>query len=98
MVNKHHLKASGESWCPDCVRAWPVVEIESESLPDDSHFVVVEVGDRAVWKDPNCPFRKDPRTKLLVIPTLKRWNQPQKLEGDQCEKSDLVSMLFNDED
>lgn len=46
------------------------------------------------WKDPGCPFRKDPKTRLLVVPTLKRWNAPQKLEGEQCEKSELVSMLF----
>lgn len=50
------------------------------------------------WKDPNCSFRKDPKTKLMVIPTLVRWNGPQKLEGEQCEKAELVSMLFQEED
>ncbi|KAL1490977.1 hypothetical protein ABEB36_011644 [Hypothenemus hampei] len=86
--------ASGVSWCPDCNTAWPIIEKELAALPADSHFVLVEVGDRDFWKDPKCPFRTDPKTKLLVIPTLKRWNEPQKLEGEQCEKSELVSMLF----
>ena len=49
------------------------------------------------WKNSNCSFRKDPRTKLMVIPTLVRWNNPQKLVGDQCEKLDLVEMLLTDE-
>ncbi|XP_060529235.1 thioredoxin domain-containing protein 17-like [Cylas formicarius] len=89
---------SGESWCPDCVKAWPVVEKELEKFPENCHFIVVEVGDRPTWKDPNCPFRKDPRTKLMVIPTLKRWNTHQKLEGDQCEKSDLLELIFGSEE
>ncbi|XP_066146665.1 thioredoxin domain-containing protein 17-like [Euwallacea fornicatus] len=85
---------SGDSWCPDCNSAWPVVANELSTLPEDCHFVVVEVGDRETWKDQNCPFRKDPKTRLLVVPTLKRWNEPQKLEGEQCENADLVNMLF----
>ncbi|KAH1000341.1 thioredoxin domain-containing protein 17 [Dendroctonus ponderosae] len=89
---------TGESWCPDCNQAWPVVEQELDKLPADSHFVVVEVGDRATWKDPSCAFRKDPQTRLLVIPTLKRWGAPQTLEGAQCEKPELVSMLFTHSD
>lgn len=50
------------------------------------------------WKDLNCPFRKDPRTRLMVIPTLIKWQHPQKLEGEQCENPDLVELLFTDED
>lgn len=49
------------------------------------------------WKDTNCKFRKDHQTKLMVLPTLARWKQPQKLEGEQCENPDLVDMLFTDE-
>lgn len=50
------------------------------------------------WKDPKCPFRTDPSTKLMVLPTIIRWQQPQRLEGDQCEKKELVQMLFEDDD
>lgn len=50
------------------------------------------------WKDPKCPFRTDPKTKLMVLPTIVRWKTPQKLEGDQCEKPELVSLLFTIDD
>lgn len=46
----------------------------------------------------NCPFRKDARTKLMVIPTLIKWGSPVKLEGEQCAKPDLVELVFNEED
>lgn len=44
-----------------------------------------------------CPFRTDSRLKLMVIPTLIRWKSPQRLEGEHCEKPELVEMLFTDE-
>nr|XP_023024685.1 thioredoxin domain-containing protein 17-like isoform X3 [Leptinotarsa decemlineata] len=89
---------SGESWCDDCQRAWPVVQEEVEKADPKSHFIYVEVGDRPTWKDPECPFRKDPKTKLRVLPTMVRWGSPQRLEGEQCDKADLVNMLLNDEE
>jgi len=58
----------------------------------------VNVGERAYWKDPNCPFRKDPRTHLVFLPTLLRWKSPQRLDGERCAQADLVEMLFSDED
>ncbi|CAG9864038.1 unnamed protein product [Phyllotreta striolata] len=92
---------NGTSWCDDCRRAWPVIKEELEKFDKtnpDTHFVYVEVGDRPFWKDPKCPFRTDPSTKLMVLPTLIRWHQPQRLNGDQCEKNELVQMLFEDDE
>lgn len=43
------------------------------------------------------PFRQDTRLKLMVIPTLIRWKTVVRLEGEQCEKPDLLEMLFNEE-
>ncbi|KAI4462254.1 42-9-9 protein-related [Holotrichia oblita] len=88
---------TGQSWCPTCVQAKPVIEEALNQAEPDSQFVYVEVGDRAYWKDPNCPFRTDKRTSLLVLPTLLRWGQPQRLQGDQCKNPDLVEMLFQDD-
>ena len=51
--------ADGVSWCPDCVTAEPVVNKCLESLPDDSHYLYVGVGDRTFWKDQSCIFRKN---------------------------------------
>lgn len=50
------------------------------------------------WKDMKNPFRTDKSTHLQVIPTLIRWKAPQRLEGDQCCKIDLLEMFFNDDD
>ncbi|CAH1101409.1 unnamed protein product [Psylliodes chrysocephalus] len=91
----------GETWCPDCVRAWPVITEVIEELKasdPESHFVHVEVGDKFLWKDPKCPFRTDPSTKLMTLPTIIRWKKPQRLEGDKCEKKELVQMLFEEDD
>ena len=34
----------GESWCPYCVRAKPVVEkVVEDTAPEDSHFIVCEI-------------------------------------------------------
>ncbi|XP_018321191.1 thioredoxin domain-containing protein 17-like [Agrilus planipennis] len=89
---------SGNSWCEDCQRAYPVLQEALVSTKTSSHLIYVEVGDRPIWKDINNSFRKDPETNLLVIPTLIRWKGPQKLEGYQCEKKELVEMLLTDDE
>lgn len=60
----------------------------------------MDVGDRTYWKDPKNPFRHDTSLgKIQVIPTLIRWKQPQRLEGnDQCAKLDLLEMFFETDD
>uniref|UniRef100_U5EXP8 Thioredoxin domain-containing protein 17 n=1 Tax=Corethrella appendiculata TaxID=1370023 RepID=U5EXP8_9DIPT len=90
---------NGVSWCPDCVSAEPHIKNALEKFADkNSHFICVDVGDRATWKDMNNPFRKDKDTHLMVIPTLIRYKHPQRLEGEQLEKEDLLEMFFNDDD
>ncbi|CAG9815984.1 unnamed protein product [Phaedon cochleariae] len=88
----------GDTFCTYCKRAWPVIDEELEKSDPQSHFVKVAVGDKPTWKDPECGFRKDPKTKVRVLPTIVRWGGPQRLEGEQCDKADLVNMLFNDDD
>lgn len=88
---------TGNSWCPDCNVAWPVVEEALNKVSNESHFVYVDVGDRAFWKDMKNPFRTDKTTHLSVIPSLLRWKGPQRLEGDQLNSPDLLDMFFNDD-
>ncbi|XP_076277926.1 thioredoxin domain-containing protein 17 [Lasioglossum baleicum] len=88
----------GKSWCPDCVEAEPFIEQGFKTAPETVHLVTVQVGDRAFWKDLNCPFRKNSTTKLKVLPTLARWDTQKRLEGDQCLEVDLIEMLLTDED
>ncbi|XP_052867019.1 thioredoxin domain-containing protein 17-like [Anopheles cruzii] len=90
---------NGQSWCGDCVEAAPSIEKAVEKdAPKDSHFIYVDVGDRPTWKDMNNAFRKDTNTRLSVIPTMIRWKNPQRLEGEQCAKADLLELFFTEED
>lgn len=89
--------AQGNSWCPDCVVAEPVVLAALERIAEPAHFVYVDVGDRSFWKDPKNAFRTDKSTHLSVIPTLLRWRQPQRLEGDHLLNPELLDMFFNDD-
>lgn len=86
------------SWCPDCVEAEPFINDGLAQFGDDSVFIYVDVGDRAFWKDMKNPFRTDRDTHLSVIPTLIRWKKPQRLEGDQLTKPELIQMFFTEED
>ncbi|XP_053681348.1 thioredoxin domain-containing protein 17-like [Anopheles nili] len=90
---------NGQSWCGDCVEAAPFIEkAVEEHAPANSHFIYVDVGDRSTWKDMNNPFRKDTNTHLSVIPTMIRWKNPQRLEGEQCAKADLLELFFSEDD
>ncbi|KAL9676039.1 hypothetical protein QQ045_004251 [Rhodiola kirilowii] len=61
------------SWCPDCVRAEPVIYKKLEAVSDDVALLRAYVGDRPSWRNPAHPWRNDPRFKLRGVPTLVRW-------------------------
>ncbi|XP_047323420.1 thioredoxin-like protein Clot [Impatiens glandulifera] len=61
------------SWCPDCVRAEPVIYKKLEALSDDNVLLRVYVGDRPTWRNAQHPLRVDPTFKLTGVPTLIRW-------------------------
>jgi len=86
----------GQSWCPDCVQAEPVIEECVKSEAGEFTLVHVGVGNRATWKDLSNPFRTDPALKLKCVPTLMRSGKPQRLEESQCWDSKLVDMMFED--
>ncbi|XP_057365345.1 thioredoxin domain-containing protein 17-like [Daphnia carinata] len=87
---------TGQSWCPDCVEAEPVIEKALESAPEDAIFIYVGVGDRSFWKDPNCVFRLDGKIKLTCVPTLIKWGTNKRLLDYQCNNLDTVLMMFED--
>ncbi|KAL4707389.1 hypothetical protein ACJJTC_008574 [Scirpophaga incertulas] len=89
---------NGNSWCPDCVEAEPVLKDFINQLKSNVIFAYVDVGDRDYWKDKGCPFRTDNRTRLMVIPTLIKWKGVQRLEGGQCSKQELLQMMFDEEE
>ncbi|XP_028662470.1 thioredoxin domain-containing protein 17 [Erpetoichthys calabaricus] len=85
----------GVSWCPDCVKAEPVVRSQMEYLPEDSIFIFCQVGERPYWKDSGNAFKKI--LKLRGVPTLLRYGTAQKLEEEECFDANLVQMMFTEE-
>ncbi|XP_019186981.1 PREDICTED: thioredoxin-like protein Clot [Ipomoea nil] len=61
------------SWCPDCVRAEPVIYKKLEASSDDVALLKAYVGDRPTWRNPQHPWRVDPNFNLKGVPTLIRW-------------------------
>ncbi|KAK3770138.1 hypothetical protein RRG08_007049 [Elysia crispata] len=91
------LDDTGVSWCPDCVKADPVIERNVDKAPEDSVFVHCHVGPRDYWKDQSNEFRKDPQLYLKCVPTLLRVGKPHRLEEEQCCSDDLVQMMFEED-
>ncbi|XP_059651813.1 thioredoxin-like protein Clot [Cornus florida] len=61
------------SWCPDCVRAEPVIYKKLEASPYNVALLCAYVGDRPTWRNPLHPWRADSKFKLTGVPTLIRW-------------------------
>ncbi|XP_066931868.1 thioredoxin domain-containing protein 17-like [Clytia hemisphaerica] len=88
---------TGKSWCPDCVKAEPVIENCLKSSKDTDVFIVAIAGDRPIWKNPDNEFRKHPKTLLKSIPTLIKWGTPERLSEGQCSDANLVSMMLEED-
>ena len=62
---------TGESWCPDCVTADPVLRRACATLRPDMILYECPVGARSSWKNiPEHPFRIHPTLRIARIPTL----------------------------
>ncbi|CAN8238256.1 unnamed protein product [Cochlearia groenlandica] len=95
--------ATNRSWCPDCVRAEPVIyktildkEEESSELKE-INVIRAYAGDRTTWRNPMHPWRVDPRFKLRGVPTLVRWEGDcvkGRLEDHQAHLPHLISPLL----
>ncbi|CAL1537048.1 unnamed protein product [Lymnaea stagnalis] len=86
----------GDSWCPDCVKAYPVVNKGFEKSPTKSTLIYCLVGDKLSWRDPNNEFRTDPQFFVKRVPTLLKFGSPKRLEEEKCCKDDLVEMIFEE--
>lgn len=83
----------GESWCPDCRDAEPVVEAGLQQASTDMVFILVVVGDKPTWKDPNNEFRTS-EFKLTEIPTIVECGTDRRLGCDDCKIQDKVNDFF----
>ncbi|MBA2482252.1 MAG: DUF953 domain-containing protein [Planctomycetes bacterium] len=63
--------ATGQSWCPDCVTADPVLRRACNDLSPGTPVFECPVGPRSEWKNrPEHPYRVHPAFHVERIPTL----------------------------
>ncbi|XP_036350141.2 thioredoxin domain-containing protein 17-like [Ochotona princeps] len=87
--------AEGNSWCPECVKAEPVVQEVLKHSRKGCVFIYCQVGDRPYWKDPNNEFRK--KLKITAVPTPLKYRTPQKLVESECLEASLGEMLLSED-
>lgn len=83
----------------DCVRAEPVIYKKLEASPDDIALLRAYVGDRPTWRNPQHPWRVDPRFKLTGVPTLIRWENDAvkgRLEDHEAHRENKIGALVAD--
>lgn len=88
---------NGVSWCPDCVRAKPIIDSVLAKQTDSIAFVVAIVQRNEYKGNASYPYRVDPRFELRCIPTLIRWQDGKAvhlLNDLQCQNEDLVEEMF----
>lgn len=83
----------GESWCPDCRDVEPVMETALQKASSDVIFVLVIVGNKSEWKDPNNEFRTS-EFKVTEIPTLVEYGTDKRLGCEDCKVQDKVNQFL----
>ncbi|CAB4439362.1 unnamed protein product [Rhizophagus irregularis] len=92
---------TGKSWCPDCVKADPLIRKHlEEDAPVNSVLIEVPVGTREEYKGrPENPYRLHPRIQLKSIPTLIKWTEnvetDKRLVEEECARDNLLSAFFS---
>jgi thiol-disulfide isomerase/thioredoxin len=65
--------ATGQSWCPDCVIADPLIR-QAISKVSDAVLIEAPVGLRDAWKgNPTHPYRV--KYNVPALPTLYHWSK-----------------------
>ncbi|CAA0842522.1 Thioredoxin-like protein Clot [Striga hermonthica] len=87
------------SWCPDCVRAEPVIYNKLEAWPENVALLRAYVGDRPTWRNPMHPLRIDSIFKLRGVPTLVRWENggiKGRLEDNEAHLEHKINTLLSE--
>ncbi|KAH6803490.1 Thioredoxin superfamily protein [Perilla frutescens var. frutescens] len=88
------------SWCPDCVRAEPVICKKLEAASGNVALLKAYAGDRPTWRNPHHPWRLDSRFKLTGVPTLVRWENglvKARLEDHEAHLERKIDALLSDD-
>ena len=90
---------TGESWCPDCVTADPVLRRAITSQRPDLTLYECPVGQRSEWKNrPEHPYRLHPLFRVARIPTLfflEAGLERGRLVEADCARSELVTAFLS---
>lgn len=92
------ISSVGKSWCPDCVRAEPVIYKVVNEAEKPITLVRVYVGDRTTWRTPDHALRTDKRFKLTGVPTLVRWENGSivgRLEDHEAHLEEKVKKIIS---
>ncbi len=89
---------TGESWCPDCVTADPVLRRTITRMRPDLTLYECPIGQRSEWKNrPEHPYRLHPLLRLARIPTLVFFfegvERGRLVEAD-CAQPDVVAAFL----
>ncbi|KAK1382747.1 thioredoxin-like protein Clot [Heracleum sosnowskyi] len=90
--------ATSQSWCPDCVRAEPVIYKKLEASSDDVALLKAYVGDRPTWRNSQHPLRIDSQFKLKGVPTLILWENDEikgRLEDHEAHVERKIDALLS---
>jgi hypothetical protein len=89
---------TGQSWCPDCVTADPVLRRACRELRPDLTVYECPVGLRGDWKGrPEHPLRIHPFFRLQRIPTLvqvERGCERGRLVEADCAKPEMLKAFL----
>ena len=86
---------TGRSWCPDCVKADPVINKVLHELEGGGVLLECPVV-RAEYREPEYAYRTN-QFKLACVPTLIKWENKKisrRLNDDQSQDEDLVRELM----
>nr|AGG19197.1 thioredoxin-like protein 7 [Tamarix hispida] len=89
---------SSLSWCPDCVRAEPVIYKKLEAIPEDVALLRAYIGDRPTWRNVQHPLKMDSRFQLKGVPTLVRWENDAikgRLEDHEAHLEPKIDALIS---
>ncbi|BES95677.1 Eukaryotic protein of unknown function (DUF953) [Nesidiocoris tenuis] len=88
-------REDGVRWCPDCVKAEPIIDqhLEEAQLKKNVNLIVVDL-EKTNLRDPSNPFATSDEFKLKKVPTLMEWKGEKQLIEEECWDKDLLKSLF----
>lgn len=85
-------QSTGLSWCPDCVRAEPLIDNVFLKVNEPTGLLICDV-EREPYRTQAYIYRNDPRVHLRCVPTLMRWElgkASNRLNDIQCQSLDNI--------